>query len=132
MRLAARNRIAALATAFAGLLAMIGSAIAVGSQGWLSALVGAALVVAFFLASGLPLLVAGDGQRGQAGMGFLVLLMTYVLRLLVAIGVLTVAATSGAVDRRAMGLTVIGCALVWTTTQVVLGARRSTQPTLDL
>lgn len=132
MKLAARNRVAAFVTGGAGLVAMLVGSLTVGSQSWLSALIGTGLVVGFFTAGAIPLLVAGDGQHGRASMGFLVLAMTYALRLVVAIGVLTVATTSGAVDRRVMGLTVIGCALVWTGTQVVLGTRRSTQPTLDL
>lgn len=132
MKVAARNRVAALVTGGAGLVAMLIASLAVGPQGWLSALVATGLVVGFFTAGALPLLVAGDGRHGRASMGFLVLVMTYALRLVIAIGVLTVATTSGAVDRRVMGLTVIGCALVWTGTQVVLGTRRSTQPTLDL
>ena len=129
--IASRNRTAAVVTSGAGLVALVVGTATTGSDGVLSAVVGTALVLAFFAAGALPLLVAGEAGRSEAGLGFLVLAMTYVLRLVLAVAVLTVATQSGAVDRQVLGLTVIGCALVWTGTQVVLGARRQ-QPGLDL
>ena len=127
-----RNRIAAAMTAAAGVVAVLVSWAAVGEHGPLSAGLGAVLVLVFFSAGGLPFLVAGDGLGGRSGLAFLVLGMTYVLRILLGVVVYQVASRSDAVNTTVVGLTVIGCALVWTNTQVVLGLQRRHQPTLDL
>ena len=132
MRLGRRQRIAALTTSLAGLVAALLGAVTAGRDGVLSAIVGTVLVLLFLSAGSLPLVVAGDGTQGRAKLGFLVLGMTYALRLVLAVAVLTVADASGSVDSQVMGVTVIACALVWTATQVVLGTVRRHQPTLDL
>ncbi|MCW2498734.1 MAG: synthase [Frankiales bacterium] len=130
--LAHRNRTAALATALAGLVAVLVAWVAVGAHGPLSALLGAALVLVFFGAGSLPFVVAGDGRGGRSALAFLVLLMTYVLRILLGVAVYAVASEAEGVDTTVVGLTVIGCALVWTNTQVVLGLSRRHRPTLDV
>jgi ATP synthase protein I len=130
--LAQRNRTAAATTALAGLLAVLVSWAAVGSSGPASALLGAVMVLAFFGAGALPFVVAGDGTQGRSGFAFLVLGMTYVLRILLGVAVYTVASESDAVDSKVVGLTVIACALVWTNTQLFLGLSRRHRPTLDL
>lgn len=130
--LAHRNRVAALATAAAGVVAVLVSWAAVGAHGPLSAALGAAMVLAFFSAGTLPFAVAGDGTRGRSGLAFLVLGMTYVLRILAGVAVYQVATRSDAVDSTVVGLTVIGCALVWTNAQLVVGLQRRHQPTLDV
>lgn len=130
--LAQRNRTAAATTALAGLLAVLVSWAAVGSSGPGSALLGAVMVLAFFGAGALPFVVAGDGTQGRSGFAFLVLGMTYVLRILLGVAVYTVASESDAVDSKVVGLTVIACALVWTNTQLFLGLSRRHRPTLDL
>lgn len=130
--LAQRNRTAAATTALAGLLAVLVSWAAVGSSGPGSALLGAVMVLAFFGAGALPFVVAGDGTQGRSGFAFLVLGMTYVLRILLGVAVYTVASESDAVDSEVVGLTVIACALVWTNTQLFLGLSRRHRPTLDL
>ena len=127
-----RNRVAGLVTAAAGLVAAGVAWAAVGSHGPFSALLGAALVLVFFSAGALPFVIAGDGGGGRSGFAFLVLGMTYVLRILLGVVVYQVASRSDAVNTTVVGLTVIGCALVWTNTQVVLGLQRRHQPTLDL
>ena len=127
--LAARNRVAALTTGAAGLVAVVVAWLAVGSEGPLSALLGAGLVLGFFLLGGLPFVVA---QLGHKGMAFLVLGMTYLLRVLVGVVVWAVAVQSPDIDRVVVGVTVIACALVWVNTQVFLGLARRHQPTLDL
>jgi ATP synthase protein I len=130
--LASRNRLAALATSAAGLLAVLVSWAAVGDHGPLSALLGLVMVLAFFSAGTLPFVVAGDGTGGRSGLAFLVLGMTYVLRILAGVVVYQVATRSDAVDSTVVGLTVISCALVWVNTQVVVGLSRRHQPTLDV
>ena len=127
--LARRTRVAALTTAAAGLVAVLVAWAAVGTDGPLSALLGAGLVLGFFLLGALPFVVADLGHKGMA---FLVLGMTYLLRVLLGVVVWAVAVQSERIDRVVVGLTVIACALVWVNTQVVLGLSRRSQPTLDL
>jgi ATP synthase protein I len=130
--LARRNRTAALATAVAGAVAVLVSWAAVGAHGPGSALLGVVMVLVFFGAGSLPFVVAGDGSGARSGLAFLVLGMTYVLRILLGVAVYVVASEASWVDSTVVGLTVIGCALVWTNTQLVLGLSRRHRPTLDL
>jgi hypothetical protein len=104
----------------------------VGSRGPGSALLGVIMVLVFFGAGSLPFVVAGDGTQGRSGFAFLVLGMTYVLRILLGVGVYVVASESDSVNSTVVGLTVIGCALVWTNTQLFLGLSRRHRPTLEL
>jgi ATP synthase protein I len=127
-----RNRISVATTAAAGVVAVGIAWAAVGSEGPLSALLGAVLVLVFFSAGTVPFLIAGDGKDGRSGLAFAVLGMTIVLRVLIGIGAYQVASRSDAVDTTVVGLTIIGCALVWTNTQLVVGLQRRHQPTLDL
>lgn len=127
-----RNRLAALTTTVAGAVAVVVAWIAVGADGPLSAIVGLVLALVFFSAGTLPFLVVGEGPRARSGLAFLVLGMTYVLRILLGVLVYQVASRSEQVNTTATGLTVIGCALVWTNTQLVVGLRRRHQPTLDV
>ena len=128
--LARRTRAAALATLAAGAVAVLVSWAAVGSEGPASAALGLAIVLAFFGMGTLPLAVVGEDGRG--GLAWIVLALGYVLRILVGVVVYAVAVSSDAIDRRAVGITVIACALVWLNTQVFLGLRRKDQPTLDV
>lgn len=130
--IAARQRTGSLVTLAAGVVAGAVGAGTSGADGVRAAAVGTVLVLFFLSAGALPLVVAGDGSGDRGRLGFLVLATTYALRLVTAIAVLTAASASGAVDVQVMGLTVIGCALVWALTQAVLGLRRRGQPGLDL
>ena len=127
--LARTYRTAALATLAAGLLAVLVAWLAVGAHGPLSAGLGTAIVLAFFGMGSLPLLVVGEGRNGLA---WVVLGLGYVLRILVGVVVWAVAVSSSAIDRRAVGLTVIGCALVWLNTQLLLGLSRRHRAPLDV
>jgi hypothetical protein len=80
------------------------------------------LVVLFFWIGALPLLLVG-GQLSLAGVGFLMLMMTYALRLVGLAVVLAAASRSEAVDVRWLALTLIACSLVWVTTQAALVGR---------
>jgi ATP synthase protein I len=111
-----------LTTLLAG-VASAALALAVGADGApLGALFAALLVVAFFSAGGVPLLLVG-GELARAGIGFLVLMMTYVLRLVALLVVVTLAARSGAVDIEWLAGTLIACTAVWLTTQVAVASR---------
>jgi hypothetical protein len=88
----------------------------------LGGLLAAVVTLLFFWIGALPLLLVG-GNLSLAGPGFLLLLMTYGLRLVGLVVVLTVAGRSGAVDERWLALSVIVCTLVWVGTQVALVGR---------
>jgi hypothetical protein len=97
--------------------------LAVGRDGAAPAgLLGGVLVVLFFWIGALPLLLVG-GQLSLAGVGFLMLMMTYALRLVGLALVLAAASRSDAVDVRWLALTIIACALVWVITQAALVGR---------
>ena len=86
------------------------------------ALIAAVLVILFFWTGALPLLLVG-GDLSMAGIGFVILMMTYALRLVGLAVALALAARSDAVDERWLALTLIGCALVWVITQAGLVGR---------
>lgn len=115
-------KVAPLATLAAGAVSA-GLGLAAGRQGAVAgALLAAVLVALFFWAGALPLLLVG-GDLSMAGIGFLMLMMTYVLRLVGLAVALAVASRSDAVDERWLALTLIVCALVWVITQAALSGR---------
>ena len=115
-------RLAPVATLLAGgLSALLGSARGVDGAA-LSAVLGSVVTVLFFWIGAVPLLLVG-GNLSLAGVGFVLLVTTYALRLIALIGVLAVASRSDAVDLRWLALTVIACALVWVMAQVALVGR---------
>ena len=127
-----RNRVAALVTSLVGLAGTAAATAVRGSDGFWSGLLALALVLAFMSAGSLPFVVAGDTTQGRGGVAFVILGLTYALRLVVALVVLKLAARSHVLDRQVIGLAVIGCAIAWTATHVVLGLSRKHAPTLDL
>ena len=112
----------ALATLAAGAVLALVAALADGGSAALSALLGAALVAAFFWTGRAPLAVLQPG--GPAGLALVVLLVNYALRLLVVVVVLRLAARAELLDSRWVALSVIACTLVWTSAQVA-GVLRS-------
>lgn len=127
-----RNRLASLVTALVGLVAGGVSWAVVGTDGLWSALLGTLLVVVFLSAGSLPFVVAGDTKQGRGGVAFVVLGLTYALRLVLALVVLKLSAQADWVHGRVVGVTVVACALAWVLTMVVLGTSRRHQPTLDV
>lgn len=117
---------APLAVLFGGLVSAV-AALATGRDGGVpAALLATVVVVAFFWTGAIPVLLVG-GDTSRAGLGFLVLMTTYVLRLVTALAVVALAAGSSAVDRRWMAVTIIALTLVWTGAQVgLLGRSRVT------
>jgi hypothetical protein len=98
-----------------------------GAEGLSGAVVGTVVVVAFFASGTVPVFLAGEAGL-RAGAGVALLLLTYVLRWLLVLGALALAATSDLVDIAMLGVTVIVCALAWSALQLsaVLRANRST------
>ena len=88
----------------------------------LAGLLAGVLVVLFFWTGALPLLLVG-GDLSLAGIGFLMLMMTYALRLVGLAVALAVASRSDAVDVRWLAFTLMACALVWVITQAALAGR---------
>ena len=127
--IARRNKAAALVTSAVG---AVGTAIAGATGGgdaaW-SAVLGLVLVVVFLSAGSLPLALVDE--RMHKGFAFLVLGMTYVLRILLGVVIYAVATSSAHLERRVIGLSVIACALAWTAVHVTLGVRKDHAPTLE-
>jgi hypothetical protein len=96
----------------------------VGGKGALGAVVAAVVVMAFFGSGIVPLLVVRGEDEGSKGLATGILLLTYTLRLAVAVAVLRVGSRTDLVDRRSLGLSVIACALAWTAAQVIRGTRK--------
>jgi hypothetical protein len=130
--IAHRNRVASLVTSLVGLVAALVGWAAVGADGAWSALLGAALVVLFLSAGSLPFVVAGDTRQGRGGAAFMVLGLTYALRLVLALVVLKLASRTDWVHGRTVGLSVVACAGAWVATMAVLGLSRRHQPPLDV
>lgn len=112
------------------LLATVATGAAAAVWGTLAQVEGAAagaalatvLVVGFFSTGAVPLLLVG-GDTSRAGLGFLVLMMTYVLRLVALLVVLTIASRSSAVDIGWLAGTLIVITLVRVVAQVALLGR---------
>jgi len=127
-----RNRLAALVTGLVGLVAAGVSWVIVGTDGAWSALLGTVLVLAFLSAGSLPFVVAGDTRHGRGGVAFLVLGLTYALRLVLALVVLKLASRAAWVHGTVVALSVVAAAAAWAGTMLVVGISRRHQPTLDL
>lgn len=130
--IARRNRVAALVTSVVGAACTAVAAATHGGDGVWSALLGLVLVLAFMSAGALPFVVAGDTTQGRGGVAFVILGLTYALRLVLALVLLKLAAESDVLDRQVIGLTAIACAVAWTSTHVVLGLSRKHAPPLEL
>lgn len=102
---------AVVLTLLAGLVSTVLGAMLVGRDGAVAAVVGAGLVLAFLLVGQLPVAQVASGRRVLGAALLVSLYTTRVLLLVLAWRVLTV---SDAVDRRTVGLTVLGAALAWT------------------
>lgn len=115
-------RAAPVTTVLAGAVSA-GVGLALERDGAVAAgLIAGVLVVLFFWTGALPLLLVG-GDLSLAGLGFLMLMMTYALRLVGLAVALALAARSDAVDVRWLAFTLIACALVWVITQAALVGR---------
>lgn len=115
-------RAAPVTTLLAGLVSGVLGLAADRDGALAGGLLAGVLVVLFFWIGALPLLMVG-GQLSLAGVGFLMLMMTYALRLVGLAVALALASRSEAVDVRWLALTLIACSLVWVTTQAALVGR---------
>lgn len=115
-------RAAPLTTLVAGLVSALAGALAGVSGAPLGALVAALVVLCFFWTGAVPLLLVG-ADTSRAGIGLVVLIASYVLRLVAVFVVLAVATGTGDVHTRWLAVTVIACTLVWVATSVALVGR---------
>jgi len=111
-----------------GVLCMLIAGALVGRPGLWGALAGTAVALAFLWSSGAPLAVARwDGSPDTAGfrlsLGLCVLLLLYTLRLAVALLLLVAAGRVLSVDREALGLSAVACALTWSLAHALLATR---------
>lgn len=111
-------------TLLAGAVCALVAGLLVGGRGVLAAVVGAVVVLAFFGSGIVPLLVVRGEDESSKGLATGILLLTYTLRLALAVAVLRVGSRTHVVDRRSLGLSVIACALAWTAAQVIRGIRK--------
>jgi ATP synthase protein I len=107
------------ATLGAGAACAVAGGLAEGGSGALSAALGAVVVLGFFGSGIVPLLVVRGDDESSKGLATGILLLTYTLRLAVAVAVLRLGSAADALDQRWLGLSVIACALAWTGGQVV-------------
>ncbi|CAN5701266.1 hypothetical protein BH24ACT13_BH24ACT13_00020 [soil metagenome] len=111
-----------------GVLCLLLAAGVAGLPGVWGALAGVVVALGFLWSSAAPLTVARwDGSAETAGsrlsIGLGVLLLLYTLRLAVALLLLATASRVLPVDRTALGLSAIACALTWSLAHVVLAVR---------
>ena len=113
---------APIAVLLAGALSALAGAL-LGRDGTvLGAALATVVALVFFWTGALPVLLVG-GDTSRAGLGLVILLMTYALRLVAVLLVLALAQASGVVDTRWLAVTLIALTLVWTGTQVALVGR---------
>jgi len=124
VRLPSGRRLAPTLTAVAGVLCAGVAGLVAGWSGALSALAGTLVVLGFFATGIVPLLVVRGSDEASKGLATGILLLTYTLRLAVAVLALRLGSSVPGLDRRWLGLAVIACALVWPAGQLVAGTRR--------
>lgn len=114
-----RPRLATALTLLAGLVCAVVGGVRLGAAGVVSGLAAALVVLAFFVSSPLPLTLT-EALRAERAAGLVLLLSNYGLRVVLALVVPGLLVVSGEADRRALGLSVVVCALVRVNTQAVL------------
>jgi ATP synthase protein I len=109
------RRAGALTAAAAAIMVAVSAAL-VGVKGLIGALVGVAIVTAFF---GISVLVVGRAARISPQAMMVAAMITYLVKI-VALAVI-VSAMNGttAFSTRTAGFVAIGCILVWSATQII-------------
>lgn len=102
---------AVLAALVAGAVAVLVAAAAGGGEAVTGALVGAGLVLGFLLVGQAPV---SQAARGRRWLGAFLLVALYVLRVVLLLVAFQLVVSSDGVERTAVGLSVIACALAWT------------------
>jgi len=105
----ALTRATLLPTAVTGVAAVVVGAVVAGGRGALGAALGALLVLVFF---GVTLGVVARARSGQAMLN--AALLTYVLTVLVMLGLIALLKGTTAFDTKVFGFTIVACTVVWT------------------
>ena len=109
------RRAGALTAAAAAVMVAVSAAL-VGVKGLIGALVGVAVVTVFF---GISVVVVGRAARISPPAMMLAAIITYLVKIVALAIVVSALDGTTAFSTRALGLTAIGCILVWSATQVI-------------
>ena len=96
------------------------SAALAGVKGLYGALIGVAIVTAFF---GISVLVVGRAARISPQAMMVAAMVTYVVKIVGLAVVVSILHGMTAFSDRALGLTALGCILVWSAAQVITAAK---------
>jgi ATP synthase protein I len=109
------RRAGALTAVAAAIMVAVCAAV-VGVKGLIGALVGVAVVTIFF---GISVLVVGRAARRSPQAMMVAAIVTYLVKIVALAVVVSSLNGTTAFSTRALGITAIGCILVWSATQVI-------------
>ena len=109
------RRAGALTAAAAAIMVAVSAAL-VGVKGLIGALVGVAIVTAFF---GISVLVVGRAARKSPQAMMVAAMVTYLVKIVLLAVVVSSLNGTTAFSTRTLGFTAIGCILVWSAAQVI-------------
>jgi ATP synthase protein I len=113
------RRAGALTAVAAAIMVAVSAALG-GVKGLYGALIGVAIVTAFF---GISVLVVGRAARISPQAMMVAAMVTYVVKIVALAFVVSALHGMTAFSDRALGLTAIGCILVWSAAQVITAVR---------
>ena len=113
------RRAGALTAIAAAVMVAVSAALA-GAKGLYGALIGIAIVTVFF---GISVLVVGRAARISPGAMMAAAMITYVVKIVALAVVVSRLHGMTAFSDRALGLTAIGCILVWSAAQVITAVK---------
>ena len=113
------RRAGALTAAAAAVMVAVSAALA-GVKGLYGALIGVAIVTVFF---GLSVLVVGRAARISPQAMMVAAMVTYLVKIVALAVVVSTLNRMSAFSDRALGLTALGCILVWCGTQAITAIR---------
>jgi len=113
------RRAGALTAVAAAIMVAVSAALG-GAKGLYGALIGVAIVTVFF---GISVLVVGRAARISPQAMMVAALVTYVVKIVALAVVVSTLHGMTAFSDRALGLTAIGCILVWSAAQVITAVK---------
>jgi len=113
-------RRSAMITAAPALVMIVLSAIAGGTKGLVGALLGVALVIAFFGISAIAMIRAA---RHSPQVMMVTAITTYLVKILALLFLVVRYSGATAFNGKLFGFTVVVCVVAWTTAQVMVSAR---------
>ena len=113
------RRAVALTAVAAAIMVAVCAALG-GTKGLIGALVGVAIVVVFF---GISVLVVGRAARISPQAMMVAALVTYIVKIVALAFVVSALYGTTAFSTLALGVTAIGCILVWSAAQVITAVK---------